>query len=128
MKSVTVYCVTKIVRAEHRKSEAVWGHAQVRCHLRRAVVHQLVRKVGRVRRIVLWSHRIWPHVALPMRGAWCDAWLRLVGLRGGFLKLCFQVRGLHVHVDIFVEAGTAVLHGTVSQPVWMIQGEGGCAA
>ena len=124
---MTVYCVTKKVRAEQRKNEAVSGHAQVRCNLRRARVHQLVREVGRFRRIVLWSHRMWPHVTLPMRGAWCDAWLRLVGLRGGFLKLCVQVRGLHVHVDVFVEAGTAVLHGIVSQPVWMIQGEGGGA-
>ena len=99
MKIVTVYSVTKKVRAKHRKNEAVSGHAQVRCHLRRAVVHQLVRKVGRVRSIVLWSHRIWPHVALPMRGAWCDARLRVVGLCGGLLNLCFQVRSLHVHVD-----------------------------
>ena len=78
LKVVTVYSVTRKVRAKHRKNEAVSGHARVRCHLRRAVVHQLVRKVGRVRRIVLWSHGIWPHVALPMRGAWCDAWLRVI--------------------------------------------------
>ena len=90
-------------------------------------MHQFVRKAGRVRRVMLWGHRVWPHVALPMRGAWYDAWLRLGGLRGDFLKLCFQVRGLHVHVDVFVEAGTAVLHGIVSLPVWMIQGEGGGA-
>ena len=103
-----VPCHQKMCMRGSTRNEAVSRHAQVRWNLRGASVHQFVRKVGRVGTVVLWGYRVWPHVALPMRSAWCDVRLRVTGLCGDFLKLCVQVGGLHVHVDFSVEASATV--------------------